>query len=236
MMKSIQARRFQARATPIPSATPGTMDSSLVTIFDGDVEIGNYQRNYPSFAETTFEPFEQGGEWYALYSPDYTLTRIMKLPECRDIGSEDHHSNGFCPVELFVPRYRMVTAMQPFPGPERESLWFESDGEERRDPSSSSVRSSFSLGPWRSLAIGFVAGCHWGDDSSWKLEVFDLSRAADGVLHRTARFGHLQLGKLPLADAIRLNRFLPYYELRATIIQQQRWDVRTGALIDQYDE
>jgi hypothetical protein len=66
--------------------------------------------------------------------------------------------------------------------------------------------------------------------------VFDLSRAADGVLHRTARFGHLQLGKLPLADAIRLNRFLPYYELRATIIQQQRWDVRTGALIDQYDE
>jgi hypothetical protein len=212
------------------------MDSSLVTIFDGDIEIGSYKRTYPSFSETTFEPFELGGEWYALYSPDYMLTRIMKLPECRDIGGEDHHSNGFCPVELFVPRYRKVTMTELLSGHATESLWFESNGEERPESASHASRFNFSRGPWRSLDIGFVAGCHWGDDSSWKLEVFDLSRAAEGILSRSARYGHLQLGTMPLADAVKLDSFLPHYELRATIIQRQRWDVRTGALIDPSDE
>jgi hypothetical protein len=119
-------------------------------------------------------------------------------------------------------------------GSAREFLEFESNGE--RPDRSQSHGCEFTLGPWQSLDIGFVAGCHWGDDSSWKLEVFDLSRASDGVISRTARYGHLQLGKMPLAEAISLDSFLPYYELRATIIQQQRWDVRTGALIDPYDE
>jgi hypothetical protein len=94
-VKSVQARRFRAKATPIPSPKPGVMNSSLVAILDGDIEIGSYERNYPSFAETTFEPFELRGEWYALYSPNYTSTRLMKLPECRDIGGEEPHSHGF---------------------------------------------------------------------------------------------------------------------------------------------
>jgi hypothetical protein len=89
------------------------------------------------------------------------------------------------------------------------------------------------VGPWQSLDIAFVAGCIWGDDSTWKLETIDLSRVHEGVISRTARFGHLQLaGRLDEAVQMHRSDLLP---LRATIRQQQDWDVATGQLIDPYD-
>jgi hypothetical protein len=66
--------------------------------------------------------------------------------------------------------------------------------------------------------------------------VIDLSRAAEGIIVREARFGYFELGKMPLAEAIRLDRHLPDWDLRATIIRQERRDVRTGKLIHPYDE
>jgi hypothetical protein len=65
-------------------------------------KIGEYQRNYSNLFNTFF-PFMKNGEWYALYSPDYTCTRIMKLPECVDIGGEEPSAGGFCPVDYYVP-------------------------------------------------------------------------------------------------------------------------------------
>ncbi len=69
--------------------------------------IGTYKRNYSAFYNTFF-PFERDGVWYALYSRDYTCTRVMKLPECIDIGGEDPESCGFCPVDYFVPKVKDV--------------------------------------------------------------------------------------------------------------------------------
>jgi len=159
----------------------------------------------------------------------------MSLPSCQDLGGEEGHAAGFCPVELYVPRYRKVL-MSHQDQPETESWRFESEGEENNDPKASSRGYNFTYGPWLSLDIGFVAGCLWGDDSTWKLQVFDLSRAAEGILVRSERFGHLQLGTMPLASAVRLDHYPGFYELRATIIRQERRDVRTGELIDPYDE
>jgi hypothetical protein len=228
-----KVRRFQAKATQEPN--PKGWAYSSVTILDTDVEIGRYKRNYPRFSEETFEPFELNGEWYAIYSRDYTSTRVMKLPECVDLGGEEPASHGFCPVELFVPRYRKVTMTQIATGRVIERLAFESDGEERPDePALDGFASVY--GPWRSLDIGFVAGCLWGDDSTWKLEVIDLSQAAEGIVSRSARFGHLQLGKMPLVEVVLLDSHPPDWELRATIIRQERRDVRIGTLIDPYDE
>jgi hypothetical protein len=205
-----------------------------VRIFSGDSELGGYKRNYPSFGEQTFEPFELGGVWYALYSRDYTSTRVMKLPGCEDLGGEEPGSGGFCPVEFFVPRYRAVVTKNTVTGEISENARFESWGDERPDQP---TREGFeiSYGEWKSLDIGFVAGCLWGDDSSWKLEVFDLSGVAEGIIVRSARFGHVELGKMPLAEAVVLDSFLPHWELRATIIRQERRDVRTGTLIDPYE-
>jgi hypothetical protein len=51
--------------------------------------------------------------------------------------------------------------------------------------------------------IGFVAGCVWGDDSSWKVECLDLTRVSEGVLKRDSRLGYFELpDKLNLQDAI----------------------------------
>ncbi|MGK9231600.1 hypothetical protein KXS07_08210 [Inquilinus limosus] len=208
----------------------------MIKIFDGSNQIGEYKRNHPGYAEATFEPFELGSEWYALYSRDYTSTRVMKLPDCTDLGGEDPDPGGFCPVELYVPRYKKVVRKDPT-GREEETWWFESDAEGHSRQETDRYGCSWIFGPWQSLTTGFVAGCVWGDDSTWKLEVIDLSRAAEGVISRSARFGHVQLAKgMSLADSIRLDRYMPHWELRATIVRQERRDVATGQLIDPYDE
>jgi len=66
-------------------------------------QIGSYDRNYPDLKDTFF-PFKQGNQWYALYSPKYSVTRIMALPDCVDIGGEvDEDGRGFCPIDYYVP-------------------------------------------------------------------------------------------------------------------------------------
>lgn len=101
-----KARRFSVKCSPIKNERG--WDHTLVEIYDGDAKIGEYKRNYGSFAEATFCPFELDGVWYALYSARYTKTRVMRLPECVDIGGEDSSPGGFCPVEYHVPVYRPV--------------------------------------------------------------------------------------------------------------------------------
>jgi len=230
-LKSVEARPFRAVSTLKPNR-PGVLDSSTVRIFRGDEQIGGYERNFPSFSEVTFEPFELNGSWFALYSRDYTATRVMRLPQCEDLGGEEPASRGFCPVELFVPRFRNITTTHLPSGRVTEARCFEQAAE----VTTPSPNYETSYGPWCSLDVGFVAGCIWGDDSSWKLEVFDLQRAAEGVISRSARFGHLELAhKMALAEAISLDSDPPYWDLRATIIREERRDVRTGALIDPYE-
>src|SRR5262249_883135 len=89
---------------------PGAWNGVRVGVFrvESDVEeqIGEYERNYPNLFRT-FYPFQKEGKDYALYSPDYTVTRVMTLPSCIDIGGEASHTHGFCPVDYYVPSYIM---------------------------------------------------------------------------------------------------------------------------------
>jgi len=41
--------------------------------------------------------------------------------------------------------------------------------------------------------FGFVSGCVWGDDCSWKLQYLDLSRIDEGIIQRDDRFGYVEL-------------------------------------------
>jgi hypothetical protein len=77
-------------------------EPSLVHVLRGEEVTGSYTRNYPNLFHS-FYPFVQGDQEYALYSPDYTTTRVMTLPDCRDLGGEEPHSKGFCPVDYYVP-------------------------------------------------------------------------------------------------------------------------------------
>lgn len=54
----------------------------------------------------------------------------------------------------------------------------------------------------RHAKFGFVAGCVWGDDSSWKIQHLDLSNPENGV-KRDDRFGYIELPRgVKLKDAI----------------------------------
>jgi hypothetical protein len=230
-----EARRFSVTSEFKPSR-PGTWGSSLVRIFDGSTQIGEYERNFPRYAEETFEPFEIDGAWYALYSPQYTATRVMSLPDCRDIGGEEPVSHGFCPVELYVPRYRKVAWRSRESGRTGESFVFETHTQDHwLRPDDRAYELTY--GPWLSLTTGFVSGCHWGDDVTWKLEVLDLSNAARGEIHRSARFGHLELARdLSLPESLDLYRHEFEPELRVWVIRRERRAVATGEVIDPYDE
>jgi hypothetical protein len=122
----------------------------------------------------TFEPFRQGKREFALISRDYTKTAVLDLASGEVIAEETHAGSrgyGFCPVGFYVPDWWDVHDGSELPGSEHWS----SDDE------------------WPTGDFGFVWGCVWGDDSSWKIQYLDLSRVQDGVINRDERFGYIEL-------------------------------------------
>ena len=169
-----------------------------VEIFENEVKIGEYVRNYSTFYNT-FYPFKQGDKEYALYSKDYTSTRIMSLPDCKDLGGEESCAFGFCPTGFYVP-YMDQEEDDGIP-PD----WTEKD-----------IYECNPVGP--NGQFGFVCGCVWGDDSGgWKIQFLDLSRASEGIIKRGARFGYLEmspsLSSAELKDAIHIEEY-----------SQEEWD------------
>ncbi len=159
-------------------------------------QIGEYERNYPSLYHT-FCPFSQGDAWFALYSPDYTVTRVMELPSCRDLGGEDPSAAGFCPVDYHVPYDEQLVA--------------------------AGVAGT----------VGFVSGCIWGDDSSWKVEYLDLSEASSGRVLREHRFGYIEMPSsiARLRDCISFRYFRD--DVRCVdIAVNQRYELPTGKRLD----
>jgi hypothetical protein len=75
--------------------------------------------------------------------------------------------------------------------------------------------------------MGFVAGCIWGDDSSWKVQFLDLQEADKGIVKRDDRFGHLEL-----ADGWSLERAVEVDQGRIRIAAATRhWFTRDGQQI-----
>ena len=94
---------YSARVLEKITIKLGCWEHVRMGVFSGAAQIGEYVRNYPSHGETTFFPFQAGDQWLALYSRHYTATRIMSLPDCKDLGGEEPDGFGFCPVEYLVP-------------------------------------------------------------------------------------------------------------------------------------
>lgn len=231
-MKQRRENRFWVQTDTIEPVASRVWPKALVRIFEEDRQIGTYERNLAGWAETTFAPFEWQGAWFALYAPDYTSTRVMSLPDCKDLGGEEPAPHGFCPVEYHCPRYRQVTCTSETSGKPIKYWQFSSENDDNGE-----IQVDREFGPWVTVPTAFVAGCQWGDDSTWKLECIDLPLAAAGQIVRTARFGHIQLARgHSLANSLRFDRYPPHWDLRMTLIRQERRDVATGALIDPYDE
>jgi len=181
----------------------GTWNQSLVEIFHHDEKIGEYVRNYPSFGEKTFCPFQYNGKWYALYSKNYSQTHLMSLPDCKDICFDN---SGFCPTDFYIPKFK-----QEIYKTEDNNItinYFDTD--RHYDHSKSSE-------PWQYCDFGFIAGCYWGDDSSWKIQFIDLSRIGENVFTIDDRFGYIELpNNLSLREAIDMDGWEPGYSFRIT--------------------
>jgi hypothetical protein len=219
---------YYAKAYKVENG-PNCWSTCRIDVIERSTEtvIGNYNRNYSPLR--TFHPFKLRGKWYALYSKDYTCTRIMELPSCKDIGGEDPECNGFCPVDFFVPGLHYIESKHFEYCPRHKTnkdytkscicnfqhkqgcvLAGDHANWDKRDDCICKEEAQ-AFHDWQIVwhfperVHGFVAGCMWGDDSSMKIEYLDLSHADEGIIKREARFGYISLpGALHLNQAIEL--------------------------------
>lgn len=226
-------------------------------VSDTDVQIGEYQRNYSSLYRT-FHPFQLRGKWYALYSKEYTATRVMSLPDCKDLGGEEREQWGFCPTDYWVPGLHYIQTVCDPGCPRGRSDGHKPDYTKActctivHDPETcpqvnktlsekllNTSRPCTCRERWNEFyekhhvwhfpdrVHGFVAGCIWGDDSSWKIEYLDLSKADEGIIKREARFGYIAMpAHLDLNKAVDLDAGDGYMSLR--IATESHYDLETG--------
>jgi hypothetical protein len=143
--------------------------------------VGEYHRNY--HGRPPFEVFRQFGldgceKHYALIATHYESTDVMDLETGQIIAMEDPNGPdyGFCPVGFYVPDWAdLHDPKSCFPG-----SWY---WEEQWDR-------------WPDGSLGFVWGCHWGDDNGWKVQALDLSQVSKGIVKRDERFGYQYLHSL----------------------------------------
>jgi hypothetical protein len=170
--------KYFVTGAPKPNR-PGTWDSTIVEVFrrgpsNEHQKICEFVRHYTLLG--TFEPFRQGNRDFALISRDYTRTAVVDLSTGSVIAEEVdepgvHPGAGFCPVGFYVPDWWDIHDGSIIPGSES----WNSDRE------------------WPRGDFGFVWGCVWGDDSSWKVQYLDLSRIQQGIVKREERFGYVEL-------------------------------------------
>ncbi len=194
---------FSVICTSIENS-PGTWNSTKVTIYYDDqfdvkagvyrtgVVIGEYIRNYANYGALTFCPFRIGNEWYALYSTHYTATRVMKLHEDRieDWCGEEPRGAGFCPVEFYIPHYfQSKSSYIDGNGKLEEYDYYMVDC----DISTAEIEEVVSDPEYVSEGysnFGFLCGCIWGDDTSWKIKYINLSKIPEKILDITEKFGY----------------------------------------------
>jgi hypothetical protein len=85
--------------------------------------------------------------------------------------------------------------------------------------------------------VAFIAGCIWGDDSSWKIQCFDISQIESGIITRDQRFGYIAMPKgVTLAQTTSLERDEESGAVIATFAVMQTYNLSTGeiAVVDPF--
>jgi len=223
--KPIEGTPFSL-GTSVVKNKPGIWDSTKVSIFRGDQLIGEYIRNYRNYGFETFCPFKIDNDWYALYSAMYTATRVMKLHTDRieDWCGEEPSSMGFCPTEYYVPRYNHSQSSYGSDDEIYDSYTVDCDVEYK------SFISEQELPDFKDMQycnFGFLSGCIWGDDTSWKLRYIDLSQIPNKVLSISEKFGYWELPNGPLRNHIRMTSWEPGHDWIA-LTREQHINLKTN--------
>lgn len=181
---------------------------TLVLVYHFDTLIGGFVRNYSAFGVQTFSVFKQKEQWYALYSPDYTGLRVLKLhsDHIEDWCGQPETSYGFCPVETTVPYG--FEAREPAYG-YTKIFWMHSPSAREDACQHDEIRHYLQNTPPTPDQIVFAdialySGCYWGDDSNWKLRIADLREVEHKRLILKEPFGYVEQPLLieSLADLI----------------------------------
>jgi hypothetical protein len=209
---------YTARKIETVKNAPGTWRSTKIGVFKDSEQIGEFLRNYEAYGETTFAPFKRDGKWYALYSPIYDRIGVMSLPDCKPVDMIDQE-HGFCPVEIYIPEYQWFLKEkkpedQLHKYPECNWVWLRKDLEEKEyDPDlfNKNMNSDYKYVDVEKETFyedfAFVSGCFWGDDSSWKIELYDISKAHLGIVKKVPEWGYYELPNLPLKECVKLYGF-----------------------------
>ena len=87
--------------------------------------------------------------------------------------------------------------------------------------------------------FGFIAGCYWGDDSSWKIQYLDLSEVEKGIINREERFGYVELlENTTLQKAITISGYNDKsgnYKIHLRVKIMQTFDISSGKIIDPFE-
>lgn len=179
----------------------GCWKSTKVLIFKNEKKIGEYIRNYSSFGKETFHPFQYKGKDFALYSKDYTSTRVMTLPDCKDWCGEEPNGFGFCPTEFYVPFDMDLDLVENEEFKKELKEIYEKQSQELTQEQMDEIETDLS-GVY--APFGLISGCVWGDDTSWKVQLLDFSQLENKILKRTEEpFGYIELShNQKLKDAI----------------------------------
>lgn len=239
MSNNLSPFTHQYRGTPISLiCTPkdngkGYWNSVTVEVLFNGNAIGSYIRHYHSYTVETFHPFLYRGEWFALYSSNYTATRVAKLSpdNFEDWCGEESHSGGFCPTAFYVPRFKVISEL--FREKWLKTKHFENDYPDNELEDYYDLEKDISLDSEIAryegehyCEYGFLSGCVWGDDISWKLRFIDLSQLSDKVLKIEEKFGYFELpNNMKLRECIR-NDSEDYFELT----QLRRFNLKKGFL------
>jgi hypothetical protein len=139
----------------------------------------------------------------------------MDLDSGEIIAGEESRSWGFCPVGFYVPD------------------WWDVHGDGAVLPGSTRWSADYE---WPMGDFGFVWGCVWGDDSSWKVQYLDLSRVGAGELGRDDRFGYVRLATHPNLQAKDIIQVVHREgEPHVTFTINETFDLNEGARIDARD-
>jgi len=230
IIKSFSGTPFFIECSTVENS-PGTWASTKIAIFKDEIFIGEYIRNYSAFGPATFYPFQIDNEWYALYSAEYTTTRVMKLHDDRieDWCGEAPLVYGFCPTEFYVPRYN-YNKLSYEQGEKLRTLdSYIADCDMKSDSDFLNAQKFSEFVSTHYCDFGLLSGCVWGDDTSWKLRYIDLSKISDKIIDITEKFGYWELpSSLKLKDCINMNGWEPKNHNWIELTRVEHINLKTG--------
>lgn len=131
----------------------GGWNYSMYEVFKDNLPIGKLYRNYRK-NKKIFQPLLIENKWHFLFSESYTQMSIYN----ENLEKINNTKSQFCPIDVYVPRFKINSI----------TCEYIADNDEMYDVTPIEEEPFYTN-------FAFISGCYWGDDTSMKIRVIDLS-------------------------------------------------------------